>query len=136
MTIFATIEQAIRERLAANWLTTPIKYENTPSPAVEPPFVYLETRFVGSDQVSIGTGASARRYRQRGLIIIGIYVTKNAGAGLAAQYADSIAAIFRGQTFGGVVCLAPVPDRGRPADDEGNYWLKTLTCEFYSDALA
>lgn len=135
-TIYADIESAIRTRLAANWSATPIKYGNTPSPAVEPPFIYVEIRHTGSRQTSVGTGDSNRRFRQTGLIIIGIYVKKNDGTGLAAQYADTLCDIFRGKTFGGVVCSNCYPDGGRPADDQGNYWMKTLFCEFYSDALA
>lgn len=135
MSTFAAIESAIRSRLAAAWTTTPIFYANTSGPKLESSFIYLDVRFVGSEQESIGTGAENRKYRHRGFIMIGIYTPKNVGSGLSAQYADTLAAIFRGQTFGGVVCLAPVADGGRPADDEGNYWLKTLTCEFYSDSI-
>lgn len=134
--IYSTIEAAIRQRLADNWSTTPIKYGNTPSPAVEPPFVFLEIRHTSARQIGIGTGETNRLYRQSGLILIAIYVKKNDGTGLAAQYADAICDIFRGKTFGGVVCSTCYPDGGRPADDQGNYWMKTILCEFYSDALA
>lgn len=138
-TPFNAIESAIRSRLATEWAllhpSIPVRYENTAHPETTPPFIYLSITFMGSNQVAIGSGASNRKYRHNGLIIVGIYTAANSGPGDASQYADEIANIFRGQTFSGVVCLAPVADRGRPADEKGNYWLKTLTCEFYSDSL-
>lgn len=129
------IESAILTRLADNWTTTPIAYANKPKPEKQDAFIVADVRFMGESQISIGTGASGRLYRNRGWIVLSIFVPKNEGSGVAARYADELAAIFRGQTFDKVVCLAPAADGGRPASEQGNHWLKTVTCEFYSDSL-
>ncbi len=134
MSVYSDIERKIRQQLVTNWATTPIKFPNTPIPAIEPPFVYCDVLFAAAEQVSIGA-AYSRQYRHSGIIQLTIYVARNIGSGEITGYADSLAAIFRGQNLSGVVCSAPVLDRARPADAEGQYWMRTLTIPFYYNAI-
>jgi hypothetical protein len=135
MTAFSDIERKIRQRLVTNWNDTPIQFVNTPSPLIEPPFIYCEIMFAASEQTSIGQGVAARQFRHSGIIMITIYVARNIGSGEITSYADSLAAIFRSANIDGVVCSAPVLDRARPADAEGQYWMRTLTIPFYANAI-
>ena len=132
---FDLIEKALRGAMEAGWsgpldLVAP----NTPAPEQQAGFVLMDIHFFNSSQKDIGTGIVDRGYRTNGMIVVRIFAPKNDGVSLSAQYADDIAEIFRGQTFNGVVCFAPIVDRGREATEMGNYWLKTLTCEFYYDS--
>lgn len=46
------------------------------------------------------------RYRHPGLVVVQIFVEKDKGNGLAIQYGDSIASIFRGAAGGGITFRA------------------------------
>ena len=138
---FADISNAIRSRLSANWATTPILYENlneaTVQTAGENPeaFIVLEIIPLTNEQLDIGA-LNAVRYRTRGTIRIHILTPASEGDGLGLEYADTLAAIFRGKEFGGVVCYGVTPrGGGEKADPAGRYWRLTLGVDFYCDKI-
>jgi hypothetical protein len=58
----------------------------------------------------------------------------NSGVGLGLEYADTIAAIFRGKEFGSVLCFAPfVGTQQRTLYKGGQYWDTPLYCSFQYD---
>lgn len=133
MTAFQTAAAAIRARFDSNWTTTPKVYENMPyeeTPGTA--FVYFEVMWGDSFAASIGS-TTLRKFRHAGTIHTNIFTPINNGPGLALQYADSIAAIFRGQNFSGVECFAPRIGLGRQ-DIKGNWWSVPLFCPFQYDA--
>ena len=135
MTAFYDAASAIRSRMQANWSATPIVWENAPSePAAGTPFVFFEVLGGDAFQASIGA-PSSRLYRHTGVIQAHVFTPVNKGSKDSLQYADSIAAIFRGQTFGGVLCFAPRIGSGAPADDDGNWWRVTVTIPFQFDKV-
>lgn len=139
----ASVTAAVRQRLNANWTTTPIAWENVPFDPKTPggifpadgPWIYCEIVFAGSAQASLGSPGS-NRFRHVGLIFIHIFVPVNGGTKKAYEYADQLADIFRAQEFSGVLCRSPVIGRGEKSDDDGNWFRVTLSCEFQFDLTA
>lgn len=132
---------AIRQRLEANWLTTPILYENLDEEKIKvngvlpDSFVVLETVFYDSEQRDIGDPVN-RAYRSRGVIRLHILTPAGKGEGLSKEYADGLAQIFRGKRFDGVVCsAATIRGGGEKADAAGRYWRETLVVDFYADGI-
>ncbi len=133
MTAFYDAASAIRSRMQANWSATPIVWENTPSePTPGTAFVFLEILNADAFQASIGAPTS-RLYRHTGVIQAHVFTPVNKGTKDALQHADAIAAIFRGQTFSGVLCFAPRIGGGELADDDGNWWRVTVSIPFQFD---
>jgi len=91
VTGFEDERRAIESRMAANWTTTPIRYENVPFTETREPYVACFIRDGEGHQISLGTVA-LRRWS--GLIIIQIFVQQDKGTTLAKTYADTVAAIF------------------------------------------
>lgn len=88
--------QAIEARAAANWTTTPIRFENVPFQESAAPYMALFILDGDGVQISLGTPA-VRRWS--GVILMQIFVQPDSGTKLARTYADSLGAIFDGQQF-------------------------------------
>ena len=132
MTAYATATKAIVDRLIAQWNTTPIVISNTDYAAVEgTSFVHCHVHWSGADQVAFGD--TQNRFRHEGEILIEILTPSDSGPGLGLEYADSIAAIFRAKSFGGVECMAAQVTGSSKAGPLGNFWNTILIIPFYFD---
>jgi len=96
---------AIESRFYNNWgAATPVKYDNVDfTPPAGGAFVELQVH--NGDALAVSTGADIT-YRSPGIISINIYLPLNTGSNTGKEYADTIAAIFRGQQFSGISCQA------------------------------
>jgi len=129
MGTFQDIRQAIEARMASNWTTTPIAYDNvayTPTPAT--PFVRLLIEEVDSKQVSMSTTPC---HRFTGLIVVMIFVAINTGTNTVRGYADTIAGIFRNADFSNIKCQSPRIIR---VGDIGEWYQVSVITDFYKDA--
>jgi hypothetical protein len=128
---FAVATAAIRARMAANWATTTIAWQNDPFDKPEPPapWVYFEVLSGGAEIESLAA-TGAHLYTYDGIIRAHVFAPRWSGAALAEQYADSIGNIFRAATFSGVQCYAPSPGGAGPGDDDGVYWRVTVMIPF------
>lgn len=138
---FYDISSAIRARLAANWATTPILYENLDegliktSGVMPASFVVCEIICFDNNPADIGS-PDTPRYRTEGTIRLHILTPGNRGDGLGLEYADTLAAIFRGKEFSGVVCSgAGLRGGGEKADAAGNYWRMVVGVDFHYDKV-
>lgn len=108
---------AIEARLIANWSTTPIYLADDLHDPPEPPSPFVVLEFPGGTarQVTIGSpGANA--FEEEGAFMIHVFVpignqpvTGTPWRKVARDYAETIAAIFRGKTFSSVRTYAPFP---------------------------
>lgn len=134
-----TFKSLIEQRLAANWSTTPILYENMNIEQISTngqqpeSFVYCEIVPYSNQQISLG-GEGERLYRTEGFLYLHVFTPMGRGAGLADTYMDTLAAIFRGKEFSGVVCydVTQFGESGK-GDDDGRYWRTSLQCRFEYD---
>lgn len=95
-------------KMAADWLTTPIEFENlsesialTAAKNNKTPWVRFLIRDGDGNLVTIGSGSRLDRYV--GVLIIQIFVAQKTGTSTAAGYADTISNIWKG--FNGQPCL-------------------------------
>lgn len=93
---FEDTRKAIESRLASNWTTTPIRFENVPFTETAVPYVALFILDGEGKQISLGT-PSLQRWA--GLIVVQIFVPQDTGTKTARTYADAIGAIFDRQQF-------------------------------------
>jgi hypothetical protein len=117
---------AILGRLQAMWTTTPIIEVDGNTQVTLPtdsdgfPVAWVGIEFPGgaAEQWSIGDPGN-NAWREDGAFMIHISVPVGAGKALALNYADQLAAIFRGKKFSFVTCWAPNPPQFNGID--GNY---------------
>ena len=94
MADYAGAVQAIRDRLAANWTTTPISFQNEPfDPPTDPnsgnpaPWVALEV--IGNDSELRAAGTPGDHvWIYRGHILVHVFVPVNAGAAPVLHFTD------------------------------------------------
>src|SRR5882724_10371232 len=116
------VVDAVEARLAANWTTTPVVGINLQPevPADGSPFLTVQYPVSGGEQVSIGT-PGAQRWRENGAIRFVLAIQRGNGVGQGLQWADSLAALFRGKQFSGVNTWAPSAPVLDDSNDRGDY---------------
>jgi hypothetical protein len=136
----AVVRAAVKERIEANWTTTPLVYQTTDTaPPLSAggnlrPYVFVEITHNSTYQASIGSESRATNlWREDGLVFFHIYTPTSADGSvdLSDQYADAMVELFRG------VQIAPdlkfgnfTGDVGGPGDDNGNYYRVSLSVEW------
>jgi len=97
---FATARRDIEKRLADNWATTPIAYDNVAfDPPKDLPWVAIRIFEEPTERITIG---SRGVHRVRGLVVVYMYTPKETGTATIRGYGDDIAAIYRDQQFSGI----------------------------------
>lgn len=98
-------------------------------PDVEGAFVVLE--FPAGDASQMTLGAPAQNWWQENSVFsMHIFYPHGTDAGQARGYADTLAAVFRGQQFDGVNCRAPSPPN--PGESMKGAWQAlTVTTPYY-----
>ena len=143
MADYAGAKAAIKARLAANWTTTRITYQNEdpeqPWPPVREngspaPWVNLEIIGRGSQIWTFGTTGN-RGWRYDGDIHVHVFVPVGEGIELADQYAVTIGEIFRAAKFyddgsSYVRTLSPEIDDGDSGDDDGKWFRVSMSVDF------
>lgn len=137
---YAGAVAAIKARLAANWATTPVAYQNEEPPetivdGVPVPWVYCEITNNNSELHAAGKPGSLF-WIYDGLIELSVFVPIGSGIATALQYAVALGEIFRAQTFYNetsphlVRCWSPRVDGGESGADDGNWFRVTCTVPF------
>lgn len=127
---YETEANAIRGRWANEWAdATPTAYENRPFSPPDPPapWVRLTIRNAESHQADLGP---TPRYRHPGMIYVQVFTPHGSGDGEARALGDQAAGIFRGQSFGGVVCRSASVI---PQGSDGTWYQVNVVCDFYRD---
>lgn len=127
---FLTVTRDIELRLNANWATTVIDInENvdfTP-PNYDTPYVKLRIFGKATERKNVGNPSVHRRL---GVISVEVFTPLNTGTRLGQEYAETIGAIFRDQTFNGITCReAAVKATG---EHEGR-WATVVAMKFKYD---
>lgn len=131
---FADERAAIEKRMKDNWTTTPIVFDNVGFRPTDSAYVAIFIQNASAQQIEIKGTTPLHRYS--GIIAIQIFTDANSGSNTARTYADTIAAIFRNQSFsygnsGTIFCRSPNVQRVGVV--EGRFQLN-LSVPFYRDA--
>lgn len=97
MSGYADERQAIEGRLAANFNTIPIRFENGPFQDVKTAYCAIFVLRGEGHQITLGNAPQLNRWA--GLIVVQVFTPENTWTNLAAGYCDTIAGIFRRQEF-------------------------------------
>lgn len=129
---------AVTARLAANWSTTPIVLPNDTQ--AQPPSdgsAFVSVQFPVADAQIIGMAAAgARPLRETGAIRLVVSVPRGDGLTTGLTYCEQLAALFRLQTFSGVVCFEAKPPIDNDSSDNGAYWVLSISIIYQFDYLA
>ena len=106
---YETERQIFEARMSAQWKTTSIAWDNDdfiPTPGT----AWVRFTIINSDANNASLGSNIL-IRDTGFLDIGIFVPVGTGTNTARGYVDTIAAIFRNWSSGGITCKAPVIKR-------------------------
>lgn len=146
MADYAGAVSAIRDRLVANWTTTPIAFQNEPFTAPSDansgspsPWIFLEVIGNTSELGAVGQPGNLE-WRYLGHILCHVFVPINDGVATAHTYAVALGEIFRAEQFydasaghcvrTGYGGEGPRTDGGATDADDGNWFRVTMTCPF------
>lgn len=147
---YAGAKAAIRSRFATAWgATTPIATQNRGAPvgwsgawppvdgnALLLPWVYLEILSDGQELAGASGTPGNRVWTYGGDILVHVFVPVAGGDETATALAIQAGEIFRAAEFYnttpgyGVRTLSPSIDEGSTADDDGNWFRVTMSCDF------
>lgn len=120
----------IRDYLTANWVTTPMSWENeaftTPADGSgnDLPFVAVQLTQDEWDQASIGAGdRTENRWQETGELYLNVIVPLNTGTETARIYATTLANLFRGEQLEDIEFRDISIGLGVIAEDRGPWWL-------------
>lgn len=141
---YAGAVEAIEAKLAAEWTTTPLVFENDEAPATSDgngnllPWAVCEV--LSTDSGIRGAGKPGSHVTvDEGLVQVTVFVPSGTGRALARQHATAIGELLRTKEFYNTVpgaCVrtwTPEISPGNPASSEnpsGNWWAVTVTVPF------
>ncbi len=115
------VEEAVVAKLSADWSLCPVVTENgsVAPPADGAPYLVLQFPIANARRVTV----NERRYREEGAFRLVLHVRAGSGLARLRDWSEQLSALFRDQSFGGVVCQVPGPPftDGKGADG-GYFW--------------
>lgn len=122
------VMDAVEQRLAANWTATAIIGANQQGDAPNDgsSFVIVQYPVATTERPSVTT----RKYREEGVIRLVLNSQRGIGTVDAATMADSLAALFRDQKFGGVECHVPDSFTDDDASENGNFFVTAISVPY------
>lgn len=126
MTTVSQAFTAIRTRLEANPITgLPLRWQNeqpTDLPDEPSAFAYVELLTDRTYIAGFGGGRGSNLWRTEGELQAHVYVPVQVGLTVATDYAEQIAALFRGYRDSDISCFAAHVEPGSQDETDGNYW--------------
>ena len=132
------VVDAVTARLSANWNTTQVfqpndKNGDTPGDGS----AFVSVQFPTATETFIAMAAvGSRTMRETGTIRLVVAVPRGTGLDLGLQYCGTLAALFRLQTFSGVVCFEASPPFDNDSGDNGAYWVLSTSISYQFDFFA
>lgn len=132
----AAVVTAVEARLAANFTRCPVVSLNLLGTAPDDgsPFLTVQYPVANGQQQSIGS-PGANVWREDGAFRLILNIRRAQGVTEGMQWADELAALFRGKQFGGMSTWAPTSPVLDDSNDNGNYWVLSFVVPYYADIL-
>lgn len=129
----------IRQRLTANWTTTPIAWTNVHFDPQNPggafpaggAFIYLDED-LPNDTFQATIGNTQNSEREIGAVMIHIFTPVESGAGQAQEYAASLASLFRWWQSGHLFVRSP---RRASSEVDGDWYRYSLYIPYQVDNM-
>ena len=145
MTDTATVVDAydaVRSLLGSSFTALPCYYqkETNELPDTATAFCYVLFETHNQNLIGFGGGRGQNRWRTPGHLEVFVFVPLGEGLDVALNYAETIAALFRGKRFNGVSCISALvdPNAAKPDalhDLSGNYYAVSALIDLYFDQV-
>lgn len=123
--------------LRANWTTTPLILPNQDASPPADATAFVTVQFPTGKEAFIGMAAAgSRTMRETGTIRLVVSVPTGQGLDVGLGYCATLAALFRLQTFDGVVCFEASPPIDNDSGDVGDYWVMSTSISYQYDFFA
>lgn len=105
----AQLRQFIEARIAANWTSTPVTYDNLDyAPAQGASWVRVTILDGAGNRISLGaSGANVALTRFVGVVVVSIFTPGAIGTATARAYADTLDTLFRDVSADGIIYGTP-----------------------------
>lgn len=130
------VVDAVEGRLAANWKKCPVVGINLAGnvPNGPEPFVQVSYPVANGEQLTVGAPGE-NVYRETGAFRLVVNARRGKGVAEGLAWADELAALFRGQEFGGIQTFAPSSPAIDDRNDEGKYFVLSIAVPYHADIL-
>lgn len=130
------VVNAVRDRLTAHWTRTGVFDENSEGSTPADGSHYLDVQFPYSTNERITFGDPGNNvYREEGGFRLLLNMPRGSGGDTGRQWADELAALFRGKHFDGVETFAPDTASSDDANENGNYFTYAVVVPYRFDYL-
>lgn len=128
---------AVKARLAASSITTPVKHPNADfsTPADGSAFIAVQYPVAAEAQATFGAPGN-NVFREEGVIRFVINIPTGADLEVAATIAEALRTLFRSARFAGVRCYAPTSLVFNDSNDEGAYSRASIAVPYDFDIHA
>ncbi|WP_132254735.1 phage tail terminator-like protein [Methylobacterium segetis] len=128
------VVDAVEARLASDWDRCPVFGINQQgeTPKTGSPFVQVSYPVANGEQLTVGA-PGANIYRETGTFRLVINSRRGRGVVEGLAWADELAALFRGKEFGGVQTFAPSSPVIDDRNEEGMYFVLSLSVPYQAD---
>ena len=125
---------AVERHLSDSWSRAAIFGENVEglTPEDGTPFVVIQYPFVTSRQISMGAPGS-NVWRDDGAFRVVIHVERGSGTKMGREWADEIAALFRGKDLGVIQTWAPTAPVTNDRNAEATYFVLSFSVPYSHD---
>jgi hypothetical protein len=131
------VVDAVVARLQVGWTTTSIILPNQQGDTPADGSAFVSLQFPVARETFIGMAAvGSRAIRETGAFRLVVCVQRGSGIDVALGYSATLAALFRLQTFSGVVCFEASPPADNDADAIGAYWVMSTSVSYQFDFFA
>lgn len=127
---YDAFRQSVQQQVRDNWTTTPILYDASQAVPQNEDWIRITMIDADSFQASIGGGSGGVKYRHPGAVVLEVFTSEREGSGKAMRYADTLAAVFRGQTVGGALFRSPTV---RQIGAQEGWYRVHVICPFQRD---
>lgn len=123
------VVDAVEARLAALWTACPVIGMNTDvgePPADASDFLAVQYPVASEERLTVNQGL----YRETGGIRFVLYTQRGFGTAAALTRSEALAALFRDQTFGGIITQVPSSAFLDDSNDNANYLVTSFVVPF------
>jgi hypothetical protein len=130
------VVDAVTSRLTGAWTTTPIILANDDPAPPASGVAFVALQFPTARETFIAMAATGSRLmRENGTFRMVVAVPRGGDADTGRGYCGTLAALFRLQTFSGVVCFEASPPVENAGDVAG-YWVLSISVLYQFDFFA
>jgi hypothetical protein len=132
------VQSAIKSRLQQNFTAAPLRFQgdSSPLPDEPAPFIYVEMNIDSFGFIAYGGGRGQNLQRSEGELLAHVLVPIGESLDQGLQWAEQIAAIFRGQRVDNISYGAAEAMPASGSSEDGNYaYVASAAIELHFEKL-